>query len=90
MLCLGTSLRIEPVGNLPLSAAKYVIVNLQKTPRDDRAELIIRAAVDEVMNELMILLGYPKWDEGEPCQIERVWQPPKKQHIPQSSSESES
>ena len=28
VLCLGTSLRIEPVGNLPLLAKEFVIVNL--------------------------------------------------------------
>lgn len=76
VLCLGTSLRIEPVGLLPLSAEKYVIVNLQKTPRDNEAELIIRAPVDEVMSQLVTLLGFPKWQSEEPPPIERVWQPP--------------
>ena len=53
VLCLGTSLRIEPIGLLPLNATEFVIVNLQKTPRDDQASLIIRANVNVVMEYVM-------------------------------------
>ena len=53
VLCLGTSLRIEPIGLLPLQATEFVIVNLQKTPRDDEASLIIRCNVDTVMEYVM-------------------------------------
>ena len=76
VLCLGTSLRIEPVGSLPLSAKKFIIVNLQVTPKDDMASHIIRAKVDEVMESLMLNLGYRNdWkDEPSPC-IERKWKP---------------
>lgn len=73
VLCLGTSLRIEPAGSLPLKAKKFVIVNLQVTAKDDRANLIIRARVDDVMDELMKRLGYSNWDEDEPPPIERHW-----------------
>lgn len=52
-LALGTSLRIEPAGSLPLSARKFVIVNLQVTPKDQYATLIIRSRVDEVMKALV-------------------------------------
>ena len=36
----------------------YVIINLQPTPYDDGATLIIRAKVDDVMQNLMHKLGY--------------------------------
>jgi len=112
ILCLGTSLRIEPAGGLcklgtslgyveagaadwdldigdndgnDCDATKnkkdgsrkkkkkkrqpqpkklgYVIVNLQETPYDDNATLVIRARVDDVMERLMIKLGYGNdWD----------------------------
>lgn len=103
ILCLGTSLRIEPAGGLcklgtsvgfaEAGAADwdlgnggggakkkqkkkkgrkrsqpkklgYVIVNLQETPYDDDATLVIRARVDDVMERLMIKLGYGNgWDQ---------------------------
>ncbi len=53
VICLGTSLRIEPVGSLPQRAKKFVIVNLQVTPYDSQASLIIRAPVDTVMTRLL-------------------------------------
>ncbi|KAL7430073.1 hypothetical protein ACHAXM_001995 [Skeletonema potamos] len=41
----------------------YVIVNLQETPYDENATLVIRARVDDVMERLMIKLGYgDDWD----------------------------
>jgi mono-ADP-ribosyltransferase sirtuin 6 len=103
ILCLGTSLRIEPAASLctfpnsnyqqPRRRRKkekntttksknddqdndddenqqqqlqlqqqpplgYVIVNLQPTPYDDGAALVIRAKVDDVMREVMDKLGY--------------------------------
>ena len=73
VICLGTSLRIEPVGSLPLRAKKFVIVNLQVTPKDEDADLIIKAPVDLVMESLMYHLGYEdNWKEtAHP--VERVW-----------------
>jgi hypothetical protein len=41
----------------------YAIVNLQPTPYDDRAALVIRGKVDDVMKGLMEKLGYGAWDE---------------------------
>ena len=76
VLCLGTSLRIEPAGSLPTLARKFVIVNLQETPYDKQATLIIRAPVDEVMNEVMTQLGYPEWDDEKgDANVERLWKP---------------
>jgi mono-ADP-ribosyltransferase sirtuin 6 len=53
ILCLGTSLRIQPVGSLPLRAKQFVIVNLQVTPIDTDAAMVIRAPVDKVMDDLL-------------------------------------
>ena len=86
VLCLGTSLRIQPVGDLPLLASNIVIVNLQKTPHDDRADLVIRGDVDEVMDELLKHLGMTNWRNAEEGDIERVWVPAKK---PEQSTETD-
>jgi mono-ADP-ribosyltransferase sirtuin 6 len=76
ILCLGTSLRIEPVGSLPLLAKKFVIVNLQVTPKDELASHVIRAKVDDVMESLMSNLGYENDWKDEPLPyIERKWKP---------------
>ena len=73
MLCLGTSLRIQPVGNFPLRAKRFVIVNLQETPIDEDAALVIRATVDVVMDELLKRLGYSNWQAETLPPIERQW-----------------
>ncbi len=76
ILCLGTSLRIEPVGSFPLLAKKFAIVNLQVTPKDESATLILRARVDDVMDSLMSNLGYEDdWKEEPSPPIERKWKP---------------
>mmetsp|Transcript_11146 Transcript_11146/g.15541 ORF Transcript_11146/g.15541 Transcript_11146/m.15541 type:complete len:328 (-) Transcript_11146:199-1182(-) len=61
---LGTSLQIQPANEMPLAgmqakpdSAKLVIVNLQKTPFDEEASLVIHAKVDEVMKGLLKALG---------------------------------
>ncbi|GJP37712.1 hypothetical protein CLOM_g22136 [Closterium sp. NIES-68] len=60
VLCLATSLQITPAANLPLRAlrngGRMVIVNLQKTPKDKKASLVIGARVDQVMAHLMACL----------------------------------
>lgn len=57
VLCLGTSLQITPACNLPLKClrggGKIVIVNLQKTPKDNKASLVIRGLVDKVIAGVM-------------------------------------
>ncbi|KAG4920694.1 hypothetical protein JHK82_049643 [Glycine max] len=57
VLCLGTSLQITPACNLPLKAlrggGKVVIVNLQKTPKDKKASLVIHGFVDKVIAGVM-------------------------------------
>jgi len=81
VLCLGTSLRIEPVGSLPLLAKKFAIVNLQVTPKDEMASHIIRAKVDDVMESLMSNLGYRNDWKDEPFPyIEQKWKPQSNQN----------
>mmetsp|Transcript_25277 Transcript_25277/g.31875 ORF Transcript_25277/g.31875 Transcript_25277/m.31875 type:complete len:209 (+) Transcript_25277:210-836(+) len=53
VLAIGTSLRIEPAGSLPSFARKFVIINKQVTPYDNKASLIIRANVDDIFSRLM-------------------------------------
>ncbi|KAJ8941146.1 hypothetical protein NQ318_004266 [Aromia moschata] len=56
-ICLGTTLQIVPSGNLPLRGKKYggklVIVNLQPTKHDKKADLIINSYVDDVISNVM-------------------------------------
>lgn len=63
IICLGTSLRIYPVGDWPLSGKQFVIVNLQATPIDEKAKLIIRARIDTVMGLVKRYLAKPKVKE---------------------------
>lgn len=78
-ICLGTSLRIAPANQLPLRAQKMVIVNLQRTPLDARAALVLRERVDRVMADVLDRLGYAsaRDDDGDgECrvpEIERLW-----------------
>jgi mono-ADP-ribosyltransferase sirtuin 6 len=62
-ICLGTSLQITPACNIPLRTVKaggrLAIINLQKTPKDRRAQLVVHARVDGVMALLMQQLGMP-------------------------------
>jgi len=80
VITLGTSLRIEPAASLPTFAKKFAIVNLQVTPYDKKANLIIRSPVDEVMSQLVEGLGYGSdWDDSSlpnKVKIERHWERP--------------
>ncbi|KAK9285450.1 hypothetical protein L1049_024643 [Liquidambar formosana] len=57
VLCLGTSLQITPACNLPLkclrSGGKIVIINLQETPKDKKASLVIHGLVDKIIAGVM-------------------------------------
>nr|XP_033509185.1 NAD-dependent protein deacetylase SRT1 isoform X2 [Nicotiana tomentosiformis] len=61
VLCLGTSLQITPACNLPLKSlkggGKIVIVNLQKTPKDKKATMLIHGLVDKVIAGVMEFLS---------------------------------
>mmetsp|Transcript_1307 Transcript_1307/g.1963 ORF Transcript_1307/g.1963 Transcript_1307/m.1963 type:complete len:312 (+) Transcript_1307:163-1098(+) len=90
VLALGTSLRIEPAGSLPTLGKEFVIVNLQMTPYDGKAGLIIRAPVDEVMSQLLEGLGDKDWDKNSnEVNIERFWQQPDPIESEPNSSDNE-
>lgn len=64
---LGTSLQIQPSGNLPVmtkkKGGKLVIVNLQATKHDKHADLRIHGYVDDIMTRLLkhLQLEIPEW-----------------------------
>eukprot|EP00795_Rhopilema_esculentum_P001642 gene1642-16109_t len=66
-IVLGTSLRVSPANEIPRNVARHgklVICNLQKTPLDSKATLLIHAFCDDVMIGLMqrLELPIPKWE----------------------------
>ncbi|VDO31748.1 unnamed protein product [Haemonchus placei] len=76
-LCLGTSLQIVPVGDMPLLAkkngGKMVTVNLQATKHEKKTDLAIHGLVDDVMMRVLGHLGI-KLDEDLKEKEEIVWQ----------------
>ena len=63
ILCLGTSLQIRPVCQIPLITRRkggaICIVNLQKTPKHRSAALVVHARCDDVMRLVMTRLALP-------------------------------
>jgi len=57
VICLGTSLRVEPANKLPQrtlkNGGKVVIVNLQETPKDHVASMKINGLCDVVLKSVM-------------------------------------
>jgi len=64
-IVIGSTLQIVPAGTMPTLTKKYhpngqgklVIINLQPTKHDKKADLIIRCYVDKVMQKLFHILG---------------------------------
>mmetsp|Transcript_18612 Transcript_18612/g.26268 ORF Transcript_18612/g.26268 Transcript_18612/m.26268 type:complete len:359 (+) Transcript_18612:34-1110(+) len=68
---LGSSLQVEPAASLPFRSKrrnrrnkdiKSVIVNLQKTPYDDEADLLIRGTCDDVIDKIAKQILGESWD----------------------------
>lgn len=59
-LCLGSSLVVEPAASMPATAlshgAKLAIVNLEPTPLDELADLVIQAPLGEVLRGLVLAI----------------------------------
>ena len=67
-IAMGSSLRVSPANEIPRNVARnkgrLVICNLQKTPLDSKASLLIHAFCDDIMYGLMQRLDMPipKWE----------------------------
>jgi len=74
-IVLGSSLKVEPAASLPFKGKRRrrssvdrpraCIVNLQKTPFDDDADLLIRSTCDSVMDHVAKTLLGETWDENK-------------------------
>ncbi len=57
MIVAGSSLQVAPAGDIPLltveAGGKLIIVNLQNTYLDDKADVIIRADVADALPRLV-------------------------------------
>ena len=76
VITMGTSLRIQPAGNMPLRVTtpkvrrggrtgKLCIINLQKTHLDKKATIRISHYCDDVMSKLCKLLGVTLKEKSE-------------------------
>eukprot|EP00794_Sanderia_malayensis_P010206 gene10206-11255_t len=67
-LCLGTSMQINPSGNLPILTVKnkgnLAICNLSQTKHDKKASIVIHGYVDDIMERVVSALGLsiPEYD----------------------------
>ena len=60
MLCMGSSMRVVPASSMPCQVSgKFVLVNLQKTPIDEAASMVIHERIDKVVSLLMQKLEIP-------------------------------
>ncbi|KAH9287639.1 hypothetical protein KI387_031756, partial [Taxus chinensis] len=87
IICLGTSLQITPACNLPLKSVrgggKLVIVNLQPTPKDKKAALLIHAQVDKVIAGVMQFLNrkIPPFVRVDHIRVSLSYTPKNKRHV---------
>lgn len=56
-IVLGSSMLVSSFAELPLRCKKFVLVNLQETPSDKKADLKINGKIDDVVKALMEALG---------------------------------
>ena len=60
-IVLGSKLEVAPSNSYPFSCKKVCIVNLQKTQMDGKADMIIHASCDDVMNSVATSLLGENW-----------------------------
>jgi NAD-dependent deacetylase len=53
LVCIGTSLQVNPVAGLAGAATSLAIVNAQETPYDQEADVIVRESISEVLGEVV-------------------------------------
>jgi len=72
---LGSSLTVTPASKLPQKAKTLVIVNLQKTPVDNKAKLRIFAPADKVMKMLLkkMEVKVEKWSAPPPSEMRKYY-----------------
>ena len=62
-VCMGSSMRVSPANQMPMmtkaAGGKIVVMNLQKTPINEYADLVIHETIDKIMEMTMRKLGYP-------------------------------
>lgn len=62
-LVMGSSCRVQPAASMPvvtpMMGGKLVVINLQKTPINPVADIVIHAKIEDVMNILMKKLNIP-------------------------------
>ena len=56
LLVAGSSLQVYPVASLPDYARKLVIINIQETPYDQQAEVVINEKCGQVFTDIMAAL----------------------------------
>ena len=77
-LSMGTSLRVSPANTFPqqcaMNGGRLVIINLQSTPLDHLATLVIHAKCDDVMEMLMRKLAYqiPTWQMKKRLEVSLI------------------
>ncbi|MGI5858661.1 MAG: SIR2 family NAD-dependent protein deacylase [Tepidanaerobacteraceae bacterium] len=52
LIVVGSSLQVYPVAELPLYCEKFVIINQEPTPLDDRAEVVIHNTAGKVFDSI--------------------------------------
>jgi NAD-dependent deacetylase len=56
LLVAGSSLQVYPVASLPDYAKRLVIINLQDTPYDHQAEIVLHEKTGKVFEDIMAAL----------------------------------
>jgi NAD-dependent deacetylase len=57
LVCVGTSLQVNPVASLAGVAERLAIVNAEPTPYDTQAQVLVREPISEVLTEVARELG---------------------------------